>query len=123
MIRALILAGVVVVAGCGGGSKPAPAEPVSNVQPAPAAAAPPPMSELDRVVAALERFERDMCACAPKDGECAKRVSDAMAKWSQDMQASRTDDSKPVEASDLEGERATTISTHLGQCMAAAMDM
>jgi hypothetical protein len=121
MIRALVLMGLVVVAACGGGSKPVPAEPVSNVQPAPAPAAAPPVSESLRVVAALERFDREMCACAPKDSECAKRVSDAMGKWGQEMQASRADGSEPVKMSDLETERVTTISTHLAACMAAAM--
>jgi hypothetical protein len=120
--KSLVVALALVVAGgaaCGGSSPKAPAEPVSNVRSAPPPAAAPAMSEGDQVLAAMERFTGEMCACVPKDAECAKRVDDAMGKWSQDMQASRTDRSKPIEV-DLESERAKEMLTKLGRCTVAA---
>jgi hypothetical protein len=120
MTRALSLTSVLVLAACGGGGaqKP-PAEPVTNVAPAQAPATASPMSETDRAFAALERFERDMCACQAKDAECAKRVNDDMMKWSQENSENAAK-SKPAHMTEEQIDRATKIGTHIGECMLAA---
>jgi hypothetical protein len=120
MIRALILASAGVVGACGGSSQKPAAEPIANIQPAQTPTTSPPMNATDRVLAALERFERDMCACAPKDSACAQRVSDEMTTWSQE-QAANAGASEPAHMTEAQTARATKIGTHMGECMQAAM--
>jgi hypothetical protein len=119
MIRASILAGVVVVGACGGSKKPA-REPVANVAPAPAPAPSPAMSELDQLFAGWERFERDMCACAPKDANCAKAVSDALAKWTKETQANRDKAGESMHMTEEQMSHATRIGAHMADCLDAA---
>ncbi len=66
----------------------------------------------------MQRFTRDMCACAPGDAECAKRVSEEMTKWSQKM---ASQDKKPTKITEEEQEQFTKIGMQMGECMTRAM--
>jgi hypothetical protein len=90
--------------------------PIENKQPAPRRAPPP--TRIEAAMMAMEGFERDMCACGTSNPECAKEVSDAMVKWSQE-QARNTDE--PIQMTDADQQRAMKIGTHMGECMQNAM--
>ena len=64
---------------------------------------------------ALERFAGDMCACA--DADCAKRVSDEMTKWSQEMAQKQEE---PPTMTEAEQQQAVEIGTRMGECMQKA---
>ncbi len=64
----------------------------------------------------MEQFETEMCAC--KDTKCAQKVSDEMAKWSQQMAKGNR---VPPKMSDDDVKRATVIGEAMGKCMQKAM--
>lgn len=115
MMRAAI--GWAVVACACGGAKTAPKQPetLANKQPAPLPAAAP-VDEPPMV--AMQRFTDEMCRCV--DPDCARRVSDDMTKWGQEMAAKYTD---PPKMSEDEQRRAVAIGTHMGECMQKAMSV
>lgn len=65
---------------------------------------------------AMEDFRDKICAC--KDTPCVQGVSDAMAKWSQDM---AKNNEEPPKMSEEETKRATEIGEQMGTCMQKAM--
>ena len=107
---------VVALAACGG-SKPS-SPPVSNAAPAP----PPPA---DAAVAAapdiaairgkMEQLATEMCNC--EDAACARRVSDALARW-------RAEVSQPGPGgilNEADTEQLMPIAQRMATCMADAM--
>ena len=97
----------------GGGTTAREQAPIENKQ----VEAPPPAPPTGPFME-MEGFARDMCACAPGDAECAKRVSDQMTKWSQEAAAKTK---KSTKMSEAEMKQATEIGTRMGQCMQTAM--
>lgn len=110
----------VLLGACGGGSKPAPAEPqvVENKQPETAPPAAAPMSETDRIFAAMAKFKDEMCACGPQNADCAKDVSDRMTQWAQ-TEAQRNE--KQPEMTEADQKRFTELGTQMGECMQTSM--
>jgi len=74
------------------------------------------MSDVDRLFQAFEGFADDMCNCT--DMTCARRVSDDMTKWSQEV--AKISNEAP-NLSDEENQRATAIAERFGKCMQNAM--
>lgn len=113
---------LVVVAACGGRSKPAAQEPtpaptsaretqaLSNTQPASA------QSQNEAVIAKMEEFAAQMCAC--KASDCAKKVSSDVTVWSQQMAQQQ---SEPVTMSEEEMSRATELGSRMSECMMTAL--
>jgi hypothetical protein len=70
----------------------------------------------DDAMAKMEQFKNEMCTC--KDTACAQKVSDEMAKWSQQMAKGNR---MPPRMSDDDVKRATVIGEQMGKCMQKAM--
>ena len=64
----------------------------------------------------MEQFKNQMCTC--KDTACAQKVSDEMAKWSQQI---AKHGGAPPRMTDDEVKRATVIGEQMGKCMQKAM--
>jgi hypothetical protein len=106
---------VVALAACGGG-KAEPAEPqvVQNKQPETAPPAPSPPNNV--VLAQMEAFTAEMCACS--ESTCAQKVVDRMTEWSLE-QAKQTEESPKL--TDAEQSAFSELGTRMGTCMQKAM--
>jgi hypothetical protein len=66
-------------------------------------------------MAKMREFTDKMCQCT--DAECAKKVSDDMVTWSQEM----AKEEEPPKMTEDEIKEATEIGTRMGECMTKAM--
>lgn len=76
------------------------------------------LSPIEPLMAKMAGFSDQMCAC--KDAECARRVSDEMTAWSQELAKK---DEEPPKLSEDQQKRAMAIGTKMGECMQKAMGM
>ncbi len=73
-------------------------------------------TETEAAMAAMERFEKLLCAC--KDAKCAQDVSDQMVKWSQEQVGN---EKVPPKMSEADMKKAAAIGERMGRCMQVAM--
>lgn len=73
---------------------------------------------MGQVMATLEGFAEDMCAC--RDSACAQRISEKMTAWAEEM--SRRAAPPPRLDMDMQ-KRLTDIGTRMAECMSKAMQV
>ncbi|HUS31407.1 MAG TPA: hypothetical protein VMZ53_23005 [Kofleriaceae bacterium] len=119
-MKKMLFFGALAVVGCGGGQKQTASPPTSTpplANSAPAEATPPtPKTETELAMDKMRGFRDQFCMC--KDSDCARRVSDDMTAWAQDM-AKKSDE--PPKMTDAQTKEMQQIGTQMGDCMVKAM--
>ena len=110
---------VVLAVGCGGSQSPpakppptAPSAPIANQAPAP-----PPPKTIATMIAKLDEFKVQICAC--HDAPCVQQISDDMTRWGRDQ----ADDPavKDLKPNDVESKQITEITQVMSECVTRAM--